>query len=105
MKRENPFIGMTPKELSEYLDDLKKENPGRDDSPQMADFLFKRNKQAGQRFEMNGQPDSERKGQRCSACDTFYFDSENMIDESGVCENCREGLEVLEKEEKKSKCF
>ena len=65
MKRDNPLIGMTPEELNEYLDDLKKEKPGKDDSPQMADFLFKRNKSAGQRFEMDGQPGSTKAGQRC----------------------------------------
>ena len=84
---------------------MKKEKPGRDDSPQMADFLFKRNKSAGQRFEMDGQPESGKAGHKCSACNLFYFESENMIDEFGVCKNCREGLEVLEKEEKKSKAI
>ena len=104
MKRDNPFIGMTPEELNDYLDDLKKEKPGKDDSPMISDFMFKRNAPIGKRFSMDGK-EGEKVGQRCSACDTFYFDSENMINESGVCENCRKDLEVLEKEEKKSKCF
>ena len=103
MKRDNPFIGMTPEELNDYLDDLKKEKPGKDDSPQMSDFLFRRNKR--QKIILPNNPEERRIGERCLVCDTFYFDSENMIDDSGMCENCRKDLEILEKEEKKTKCF
>ena len=103
MKRDNPFIGMTPEELNEYLDDLKKEKPGKDDNPIMTNYLFGRSKR--QKIILPNQPEERRIGERCLACDTFYFDSEKMIDESGLCENCREGLEILEKEEKKSKAI
>jgi len=119
MKGDNPFIGMTPKELNDYLDDLSKEKPGKDDSSMMSDFLFNRNKPAGQRFSMNGQPGSGKAGHRCSVCDTFYFESENMIGNDGICKSCWQDLkeleddcpdedkeiEIIHKHEKNSKSF
>lgn len=61
----------------------------------------------------------KRQGHKCSCCNTFYFDSEKMIDKFGICKNCWNGLkevendcpdedeevEVIHKHEKNSKCF
>lgn len=92
------------------------EKPGKDDGPVLFDFLFNRSKPVGERFEMNGQPKSKKQGHICSVCNTFYFDSENMIGNDGICKSCWDDLkeleddgegeiEVLHREEKKGKAI
>ena len=68
---------------------------------------------------MRGELPEPKKGQCCSVCDTFYFESENMIGNDGICKSCwqdlkeleddcpdeDEEIEILAREEKKSKCF
>jgi len=87
---------MTPDELDEYLEDLKKEKPGRDDNPMLSDFIFNRNAPSGQRFSMDGQPEkprSKRLGQRCDGCGHFHvLDEISFEDGIWLCNKCKEGL-------------
>ena len=116
MKGDNPFIGMTPKELNDYLDDLSKEKPGRDDSPMMSDFLFKRNKPAGQRFSANGDTKTcsycgdsflpiEDEDFCCDACELGHHEENEIEADEDDCPDEDEEIEILAREEKKGKCF